>query len=83
MATYKRRIVYLSDEEWGKAVSQSKARDMSASSYIRALIIGEAANAKSMTTAPMVFPRSTLQTFEVTFPEERPFTPVPKPTRRK
>jgi len=35
MSTYKRRIVYLSDEEWSTLLAESKARKQTASSLIR------------------------------------------------
>jgi hypothetical protein len=35
MSTYKRRIVYLSDEEWSTLLAESKARKQTISSLIR------------------------------------------------
>ena len=35
MSTYKRRIVYLSDEEWATLHQESKAREQTISSLIR------------------------------------------------
>jgi hypothetical protein len=40
MATYKRRIVYLSDKEWAEIAATARGMDMTASAYIRTLILG-------------------------------------------
>ena len=53
-----------------QALGQGKAFDMTASAYIRSLIVGGR-------LVPLGFPRLNDR------PAERPFTPVPKPTRRK
>lgn len=64
MATQKRRVIYLSDEEWSKAQDEARRRGMTISAYFRSLIgSGEAVGGMLLT----------VERFNT-----RPFRPVPK-----
>jgi len=40
MATMKRRVIYLSDEDWATAQEEAKRYDSSISAYFRSLVVG-------------------------------------------
>lgn len=87
MATYKRRIVYLSDEEWAWLVEEAKASELSVSALIRSMLAvpGLGTNAAYDERAKRMeeISRAIVRSFPPV-PKLRPaFTPVPKPAPRK
>ena len=68
MTTYKRRIVYLSDEEWATAQTRAQRYKLTISGYFRSLIVGG-----SVTPVSVQEDRERTERFN-----SRPFTPVPK-----
>jgi cytochrome c-type biogenesis protein CcmH/NrfG len=81
MATYKRRIVYLSDQEWESLTAKSKARGYTISEYVRRVLNAHepststwsAVKAKKTGEPVVLVGRPDPRQFN-----SRPFTPVPK-----
>jgi hypothetical protein len=83
MATYKRRIVYLSDEEWEAVSAKSQARGFTISEYIRRILNGNDLGhstwtaVKAQRTGAEHIPLKG-RPGEPNRYSTRPFTPVPK-----
>ena len=76
MATYKRRIVYLSDEEWEALRAQARGETTTISNLIRhGLALVPPSKASEQSTVEYHAPKGAapLERFN-----SRPFTPVPK-----
>lgn len=98
MATQKRRVIYLSDEEWAKVGERSSAFGLSRSAYIGKLIewrqpgpayIETGARGEEADGFPYTFHARTPDDDRAGFSGQPPthfraeFRPVPKPGKRK
>jgi hypothetical protein len=72
MPTMKRRVIYLSDEDWAKVQEEGRRREGTISSVIRALIVEDEVRREAY-SAKHSGPITIAPDFN-----RRPFTPVPK-----
>ena len=79
MATYKRRIIYLSDEEWAGLHERATGRGFTISEYVRRLINGHDLTHSTWDAvkAGRTGEPYPLKDLPGSF-NSRPFTPVPK-----
>ncbi len=75
MSTQKRRVIYMTDQEWAGLIERAKLRDISASEFIRASIGGGFLTPESFLADPKM--RDLLGKTPLEF------NPVPKPSQRK
>ena len=83
MATYKRRIVYLSDEEWQSLQEKSRARGYTISEYVRRVVN---AHEPSTSTWAAVKSAKTGEPYALQGRPDEPVRmvrPVPKPSQVK
>jgi hypothetical protein len=69
----KRRVIYMSDEDWAETIRQAKQRETSASAWLRSLVVGGRILPQAFVDEMERIAANPTPGFNT-----RPFTPVPK-----